>query len=89
MKSVKFIARSHSADRWANLTLSAPDSPECDGELLNFPQKESVVHIRAERTAEKSWIDERDQDLRPVEVEKEPPAQTRRHLRAGLECSCK
>lgn len=33
---------------------------------------ESVVHIRAERTAEKSWIDERDRDLQPVRSEKEP-----------------
>ena len=31
-KSVKFIASSHSADRWSNLALSGPDrSPECGG----------------------------------------------------------
>lgn len=31
-QSVKFIANSHSADRWSNLTLSRPDrSPECGG----------------------------------------------------------
>lgn len=46
---MKLIARSGCADRWSNLTSSAPDwSAECGGEHVNWLVKGSLLYIRAD-----------------------------------------